>query len=67
MCGDYDSVIGMNKDNSLKRFMKKDSIKHFPAIGEASLSGVIVDCNIETGLADNIDSFIFGGHLNKKN
>jgi len=67
MCGDYDSVIGMNKDNSLKRFMKKDSIKHFPAIGAASLSGVIVDCNIETGLADNIDSFIFGGHLNKKN
>ena len=23
MCGDYDSVIGMNKDNSLNRFMKK--------------------------------------------
>ena len=25
MCGDYDSVIGMDKDNSLNRFMKKDS------------------------------------------
>ena len=63
MCGDYDSVIGMNKDNSLNRFMKKDSVKHFPAIGEATLSGVIVDCNIETGLANKIDSYIFGGQL----
>tara|TARA_B100000902_G_C27142555_1_gene829465 strand:- start:89 stop:892 length:804 start_codon:yes stop_codon:yes gene_type:complete len=63
MCGDYDSVIGMNKDNSLNRFMKKDSVKHFPATGEASLSGVIVDCDIETGLANEIQSFIFGGKL----
>jgi 2',3'-cyclic-nucleotide 2'-phosphodiesterase len=64
MCGDYDSVIGMNKDNSLRRFMKKDSIKHFPAIGEATLSGVIVDCNIKTGMANKIKSYIFGGQLN---
>ena len=63
MCGDYDSVIGMNKDNSINRFMKKDSIKHFPAVGEASLSGVIVNCNLETGLADSVESYIFGGLL----
>ena len=50
MCGDYNSVIGMNKDNSLNRFLKKDSTKHFPAVGEATLSGVIVECNIEIGL-----------------
>ena len=67
MCGDYNSVIGMNKDNSLNRFMKKDSIKHFPATGEATLSGVIVDCNIETGLANKIESYIFGGQLNNNN
>ena len=65
MCGDYNSVIGMNKDNSLNRFLKKDSVKHFPAKGEATLSGVIVDCDIKTGLANKIDSFIFGGQLNK--
>ena len=65
MCGDYDSVIGMNKDNSLNRFMKKDSVKHFPAKGEASLCGVIVDCNIKSGLANKIESFIFGGQLKK--
>tara|TARA_B100001094_G_scaffold216324_1_gene210433 strand:- start:2239 stop:3042 length:804 start_codon:yes stop_codon:yes gene_type:complete len=64
MCGDYDSVIGMNKDNSLNRFMKKNSLKHFPAKGDATLSGVIVDCNIETGLAKKIKSYIFGGQLN---
>ena len=64
MCGDYNSVIGMNAENSLNRFLKKKSIKHFPAIGEATLCGVIVDCNIETGLANNIESYIFGGQLN---
>ena len=63
MCGDYDSVIGMNKENSLNRFMKKNSVKHFPADGDATLSGVIVDCNIKTGLAKKISSFIFGGQL----
>ena len=66
MCGDYDSVIGMDKENSLNRFLKKDSVKHFPAKGEATLSGVIVDCNIKTGLADEIQSFIFGGKLKGK-
>ena len=63
MCGDYDSVIGMNKENSLKRFFKEVSKKHFPAEGSASLSGVIVDCDQETGLAKNVQSFIYGGDL----
>ncbi len=63
MCGDYDSVIGMNKENSIKRFLKENSTKHFPAIGEATLSGVIVDCDIKTGLANHIESYIFGGQL----
>ena len=64
MCGDYDSVIGMNKDNSLNRFMKKESVKHYPANGEATLSGVIVDCNFETGLANSINTYFHGGQLN---
>ena len=63
MCGDYDSVIGMDKNNSIKRFFKEDSIKHFPAKGEASISGVIVDVSKETGLAVKINSFINGGVL----
>ncbi len=63
MCGDYDSVIGMNKNNSLNRFMKKNSVKHFPANGDSTLCGVIVECNIETGLADKVESYIFGEQL----
>ena len=63
MCGDYNSVIGMNAENSLNRFLKKNSVKHFPAIGEATLSGVIVECNINTGLATSIESYFFGAQL----
>ena len=63
MCGDYDSVIGMNKENSINRFLKENSKKHFPAIGEATLSGVIVDCDVKTGMANHIESYIFGAQL----
>ncbi len=63
MCGDYNSVIGMNKENSLNKFLKKDHKKHFPSEGNASLSGVIVNCDPNTGLAKDIKSFIFGGDL----
>ena len=63
MCGDYDSVIGMNKENSINKFLKNDSIKHFPANRDATLCGVIVECNSETGLAQKVESYIFGEQL----
>ena len=63
MCGDYNSVIGMDKKNSINRFLKKNSVKHFPAIGEASLCGVIVEGNLKTGLANSVTNFILGGDL----
>ncbi len=66
MCGDYNSVIGMNKENSIKRFLKdKDAVNHFPAEGEGTLSGVIVETNIKTGLANKIIRVIDGGSLAK--
>jgi metallophosphoesterase (TIGR00282 family) len=66
MCGDYNSVIGMNKENSIKRFFKnKDAVKHFPAEGEGTLSGIIVETNTETGLAKNVIRIIDGGSLTK--
>ena len=66
MCGDYNSVIGMNKENSIKRFFKhKDAIKHFPANGDGTLSGVLIETNTETGLAKNIYRIIEGGSLDK--
>ena len=65
MCGDYNSVIGMNKDNSLKKFFKdKNAIKHFPSDGEGTLSGLIIEAN-ETGLAKNVSRLILGGSLKK--
>ena len=65
MCGDYDSVIGMNKTNSLNRFLKKDSIKHFPAEGIATLCGLIVECNTSNGLAHKVELFKYVGELTK--
>ena len=66
MCGDYNSVIGMNKENSVKKFLKdKNAIKHFPAEGEGTLSGIIVETDLETGLAKNIIRLIDGGSLAK--
>ncbi len=63
MCGDYDSVIGMDKENSMNRFMKKESTKHFPAEGNATLCGIITKLNPQTGLALSAESFIYGGEL----
>ena len=63
MCGDYNSVIGMDKKNSLNRFFKKESTKHFPATGIATLCGVIVEADAESGLAKNVENFIYGGDL----
>ena len=64
MCGDYNSVIGMNKENSIMKFLNDEKAKkHFPADGESSLSGIIVEADIFTGLAKNVKRFIFGGAL----
>ncbi len=64
MCGDYNSVIGMNKENSLKKFFKdKNATKHFPSEGIGTLSGIVVDANEETGLAEKVFRLITGGSL----
>ena len=67
MCGDYNSVIGMNRDNSLKKFLKDPSaIKHYPALGEATLSGLMVIADNKTGLANKVEPIILGGYLENK-
>ena len=66
MCGDYNSVIGMNKENSIKKFLKdKSAINHFPAEGEGTLSGIIVETDLKTGLAKKVTRLIDGGSLTK--
>ena len=67
MCGDYNSVIGMNRENSLKKFLKDPSAKkHFPSSGEATISGLMVVADDVTGLAKKVQPIIFGGSLQER-
>ena len=67
MCGDYNSVIGMNRDNSLKRFLKDPSAQgHFPATGEATMCGCLEEADNNTGLANKIHPIIIGGFLKQR-
>ena len=64
MCGDYNSVIGMDRTNSLKKFLQDPTaIRHYPALGEASISGLMVVADNKTGLANKVEPIIFGGVL----
>jgi len=67
MCGDYNSVIGMNRDNSLKKFLKNPSAtKHYPADGEATISGAMVIANDKTGLANKVEPIVLGRLLENR-
>ena len=67
MCGDYNSVIGMNRDNSLKKFFKDSSaMKHYPALGEATISGLLVIADNETGLAKKVEPIVLGKCLENR-
>ncbi|TBW35923.1 TIGR00282 family metallophosphoesterase [Siculibacillus lacustris] len=64
MCGDYDGVIGMDKDEPLHRFTTKIGRARFePANGEATLCGVVVDVDEVSGLATTIEPIRLGGRL----
>ena len=47
-----------DRENSLNRFLKKESTKHFPAEGKATLCGLIVECDTSNGLAKKAEPFI---------
>ena len=67
MCGDYKSVIGMNRDNSLKKFLKDpEAKKHYPALGEATISGLMVTADSGTGLAKKVEPIIVGKYLENR-
>jgi len=67
MCGDYNSVIGMNRDNSLKKFFKDPSAtKHYPALGEATISGLMVIADNATGLANKVEPIVLGKYLENR-
>ena len=62
MCGNYDSVIGMDKAAATSRFVGKRQGSLSVAKGEPSLCGVIVDIRSD-GLAQSISPFRSGGQL----
>ncbi len=64
MCGDYDSVIGGNKERWIERFINKIPTGRIPsAEGEGTLCGTIIETNENTGLAVKIDQIILGKNL----
>jgi metallophosphoesterase (TIGR00282 family) len=66
MCGDYDSVLGMNKDEPLSRFLTRIPNGRFqPANGEATISGVGIEIDDTTGLATAIGPIRVGGRLSQ--
>lgn len=64
MCGCFDSVIGMNKVEPVRRFVTNmANEKYSPEKGEATVCGVMVDTNDTTGLAEKIYMIRYGGRL----
>ncbi len=64
MCGDYDSVIGMQKGGASLRFWRKLPAERLaPAEGEATICGVFVVTDDTTGLATRIAPLRQGGRL----
>lgn len=63
MCGDYNSVIGMEKDEPLNRFTTRIPSGRFqPAMGPATLCGVFVETGSD-GLARRVEPVRVGGRL----
>ena len=64
--GDYDSVIGMAKDEPLGRFLRRiPSAKFEPALGPATLCGLAVESDPATGLATRVAPVRLGGRLSE--
>ena len=64
MCGDYDSVIGMQQTVPLQMFVYKRKFdKMEPAKGEATICATVVQLDDKTGLAKKIYPLKIGGVL----
>lgn len=64
MCGDYDSSLGMDKEEPINRFVSKISKGRFePAIGEATICGVGLEIDDKTGLTKRIAPLRIGPRL----
>ena len=68
MCGDYNSVIGMEKSAPIKRFLTKTTKnnKMTAASGEATVCGIIIETDDKTGLATRVEVVQEGGVFGEK-
>jgi hypothetical protein len=63
-CADYDSVIGNQKEEPLRRFTTRISQGRFkPAEGEATVCGLYLETDDATGLASRLEPIRLGGRL----
>jgi metallophosphoesterase (TIGR00282 family) len=66
MTGDFDSVIGMQKEEPLNRFLRKLPGARFePSDGPATLCGIAVETDDKTGLATKVAPVRLGGILDE--
>lgn len=66
MCGDYNSVLGMDTGEPINRFTTRIPRGRFePALGEATLSGLAVEIDDKTGLATRCAALRIGGVLSQ--
>lgn len=66
MCGDYNSAIGMKKEAASFRMIRKIPTERLsPAEGEATVCGVYVETDDQTGLALRIEPLRLGGRLSQ--
>ena len=66
MCGDFDSVIGVEAEEPVNRFLTGMALGRFtPAEGEATLCGIAVETDPRTGLAARIAPVRIGGALSQ--
>jgi calcineurin-like phosphoesterase len=67
MTGDYDSVVGMQKEEPVRRFATGVTFGRFlPAEGAASMCGVAVETDPATGLATCIAPVRLGGPIEQR-
>ena len=62
MCGDYDSVIGMNKEAATERFIGCGNSRLSVAVGAVTICGLLVEAD-DTGMAQTVRPFRRGGEL----
>ncbi|RCL01523.1 MAG: Metallophosphoesterase [Candidatus Tokpelaia sp. JSC085] len=64
MCGNYDSILGMDKEEPLQRFLTKIPRDRFqPAGGLATICGLAVEISDRTGLAEKVAPLRIGPRL----